>query len=49
MNEIAEFFSGNRNWGKNINDETYATWFRDVTETINNLDYKNSNKTGRKI
>lgn len=24
INEIAEFFSGNRNWGKNIVDTNYA-------------------------
>ena len=49
MNEIAEFFSGNRNFGKNVVDDQYAKWFRDVTETINGIDYKNSTKTGRRI
>ena len=49
MTEISEFFAGNRNWGKNIVDEQYATWFRDVSTTITGLDYKNSTKTGRKI
>lgn len=49
MTEIAEFFAGNRNWGKNIRDDNYATWFRNVTEIIQDLDYKNSSKTGRKI
>ena len=49
MNEIAEFFSGNRNWGKNIQDDNYAAWFRNVTSIINTLDFKHANKTGRKI
>lgn len=49
INEIAEFFSGNRNWGKDIRDDNYAAWFKNVTEIIEGLDYKNANKTGRKI
>jgi hypothetical protein len=49
INEIAEFFAGNRNWGKNVVDENYANWFRNVTSIIESLDYKHSTKTGRKI
>ena len=49
MNEIAEFFAGNRNWGKNIIDENYANWFRNVTNIVEGLDFKHSTKTGRKI
>jgi hypothetical protein len=49
MNEIAEYFSGNRNWGKNTIDENYANWFRNVTSIVESLDYKHSTKTGRKI
>jgi hypothetical protein len=49
MNEIAEYFAGNRNWGKANVDENYARWFKDVTERIEGLDFKNSTKTGRKI
>lgn len=40
MNEIAEYFSGNRNWGKNIVDPTYAEWFKGVTTTLSELDFK---------
>jgi len=48
--EIAEYFSGNRNWNKNpVIDESYATWFRSMAENINQLDIKTSTKTGRKI
>lgn len=49
MNEIAEYFSGNRNWGKANIDENYAGWFRNLTTMIDGLDFKNSTKTGRKI
>ena len=49
MNEIAEFFSGNRNWGKNIIDPNYAEWFRNVTTMIESFDFKHATKTGRKI
>lgn len=49
MNEIAEYFAGNRNWGKNNLDENYANWFRNVTNIVESLDYKHSTKTGRKI
>ena len=49
MNEIAEYFSGNRNWGKANLDENYANWFRNVTNIIEGLDFKHSTKTGRKI
>ena len=49
MNEIAEYFAGNRNWGKNNLDENYASWFKNVTQIVESLDYKHSAKTGRKI
>lgn len=49
MFEIAEYFAGNRNWGKNSIDENYANWFRNVTNIVESLDYKHSTKTGRKI
>ncbi len=49
MNEIAEYFSGNRNWGKANIDENYANWFRNVTNILEGLDFKHSTKTGRKI
>ena len=49
MNEIAEYFSGNRNWGKANIDENYAAWFKNVTSIIEGLDFKHSTKTGRKI
>eukprot|EP00351_Strombidinopsis_sp_SopsisLIS2011_P005369 CAMPEP_0116873588 /NCGR_PEP_ID=MMETSP0463-20121206/4830_1 /TAXON_ID=181622 /ORGANISM="Strombidinopsis sp, Strain SopsisLIS2011" /LENGTH=156 /DNA_ID=CAMNT_0004515943 /DNA_START=917 /DNA_END=1387 /DNA_ORIENTATION=+ len=49
MNEISEYFAGNRKWGQNITDEQFASWFANVVEVIKGLDYKSSTKTGRKI
>ena len=50
MDEISEYFAGNRNWGKGEGvDEQYAGFFKNVAEQINGLDYKKSNKTGVKI
>jgi WASH complex subunit strumpellin len=49
MNEIAEYFAGNRNWGKGSVDENYAAWFKNVTSILESLDFKHSTKTGRKI
>jgi len=49
INEISEYFAGNRNWDKGEADESYAAWFKNVAEQIDVLDYKKSNKTGVKI
>ena len=54
LHEISEYFAGNRNWDMDgQSDEQQAAqmceWFRDVSEQINGLDYKKSNKTGVKI
>jgi len=57
IDEVAEFFAGNREWGKGYNDidfedKTYQTlteWFKKVADKIGALDYKKSNKTGVKI
>ena len=50
INEVSEYFAGNRNWDKNSEvDESYASWFKNVADQIMNLDYKKSSKTGIKI
>jgi len=49
INEIAEYFAGNRQWEKGAPDESYAGWFRSITEQISKLDFKKSNRTGVKI
>lgn len=32
INEIGEYFAGNRHWDKGEADESYATWFKTVAE-----------------
>ena len=51
INEIGEYFDGNRQWDKKEGyvDESYADWFKGVAEQISNLDFKKTNKTGVKI
>lgn len=49
MEEISEYFAGNRNLGRQHIDQNYANWFKDIGEKIKNLDYKNSTITGRLI
>ena len=49
INEVSEYFAGNRNWDKGHTDESYANWFKNVAEQIMALDYKKSSKTGIKI
>jgi WASH complex subunit strumpellin len=57
IDEVAEFFAGNRDWGKGHADKDFTSkqyqnltgWFKDVAERISALDYKKSNKTGVKI
>jgi len=47
--EISEYFAGHRHWGTGHVDESYAAWFGQMAEQIEELDYKKSNKTGVKI
>ena len=49
MNEIAEYFAGNRNMGKQYIDQNYASWFKQIGERIDNLNYKHSTVAGRTI
>ena len=32
ITEIAEFFSGNRQWEKGTPDDSYSAWFRNIAE-----------------
>jgi len=48
IDDIAEYFAGNLNWGKGDADEGYSAWFKDVAAGIQALD-KRSGKTGVKI
>jgi hypothetical protein len=49
MSEVSAYFAGQRNWGNEIQDESYRAFFEKVSSTIDNLDFKHSTKTGRKI
>lgn len=49
MNEVSEFFSGNRNWNEEIVDMDLSQYFKRMAETIEEFEYNNSAKVGRKI
>ena len=49
MQEISEYFAGNRHMGKQFVDQNYSTWFKQIGEKIDVLDYKHSTVTGRTI
>lgn len=49
MQEIAEYFAGNRHMGKQYIDENYSNWFKQISERINELNYKHSTVAGRTI
>ena len=49
MSEISEFFSGNRNWGGEYEDQDLAEWFGKIADAIDEFEFKNTTKVGRKI
>ena len=49
MNEIAEYFAGNRDMRKQYIDSNYASTFKQIGERIDNLIYKHSTVVGRII
>lgn len=49
MNEISEFFAGNRNWGGEHTDQDLSEYFKKIGATIEEFEYKNTTKVGRKI
>lgn len=49
MTEVSEFFSGNRNWGQEHEDQDLAEYFRRIAATIEEFEYSQSTKVGRKI
>jgi WASH complex subunit strumpellin len=49
MNEVAAFFQGERNWGQEYYDEDLAEYFSRIANTIEEFEYKEANKVGRKI
>jgi hypothetical protein len=49
MNEVSEFFSGNRNWGQEHIDLDLAEYFKRIGSTIEEFEYSSTTKVGRKI
>jgi len=49
MQEIAEYFAGNRNMGKQYVDPNYCEWFKQIAQRIEDLTYKHSTVAGRMI
>ena len=49
MTEISEFFLGNRNWGGEYEDQDLAEWFGKIADAIEEFEFKNTTKVGRKI
>jgi hypothetical protein len=49
MEEVAEFFAGNRNWGGEHVDQDLSEYFKKIAQTITEFEYKHTTKVGRKI
>ena len=49
MNEVSEFFAGNRHWGEEYIDEELSDYFTRISTTVEAYEYSESTKTGRKI
>ena len=49
MSEVSEFFAGNRNWGGEHVDQDLSDYFKRIANTIEDFEYKNTTKVGRKI
>ena len=49
MEDVGEFFAGNRNWGGEVVDQDLSEYFKRISQTISDFEYKNTSKVGRKI
>ena len=49
MEELAEYFSGEKILTAKVKDEQLQTWFKDIALKIDELDYHDSTLAGRKI
>jgi membrane-bound lytic murein transglycosylase MltF len=49
MSEVAAFFRGERNWGEEFEDADLAEYFERIANTIEEFEYSQANKVGRKI
>ena len=43
MEEVGEFFAGNRNWGGEVIDEDLSEYFKRIANTISEFEYNFSN------
>ena len=49
MNEVSEFFAGNRDWGGEYEDQYLSEWRSSIAQAVDDFEYKNTTKVGRKI
>ena len=49
MNEVSEFFAGNRDWGGEYEDQYLSEWCSSIAQAVDDFEYKNTTKVGRKI
>ena len=49
MEEVSEFFAGNRNWGGEHTDQDLSEYFKRIAATIQEFEYRHTTKVGRKI
>jgi hypothetical protein len=49
MIEVGEFFAGNRNWGIEYQDLDLSEYFKRIANTIEEFEYGQTTKVGRKI
>lgn len=49
MLQVSEFFAGNRNWNGEHKDDDLAEYFQRISNTIEDFEYRDTTKSGRKI
>ena len=49
LGDISAYFRGELNWDRGAPDESYASWFAEIAESVQGLDYKKSSRAGSKI
>ena len=49
LTEVSEFFAGNRDWGGEYTDEDLSNWCKKLLAGVQEFEYKNTSKVGRKI
>lgn len=49
LSEVSAFFAGERDWGGTYDDPYLSEWCSDIVVAIQEFEYKNTSKVGRKI